>query len=490
MAILTVKCKNYKIHEELDINFDGKSAILLGDSGQGKSTIIDIIESCFLRKQFDTNPLTKGKESGFIELETEIDGKKYTVSRTFSKDKRSSDRFEVRASDGSRHTLTNMLNNVLGASFTNKYFDYQKYFFELKSSTARVDYLTKSIGDNKIQENTLKVKNLKKERQVIGSQRIAQSVLVTELSTLDKDTIQSKVVYYKDARKIEEAKAAKEGYVNTKSIRIDRLTNEREVVSERVEKLNLVNQQIEEKKARIEELELELQLLKGDLVILRKQKEDIPAKCVKQLAELDAKIQKAEVTNREVIAAADQIYEAEIEKIQQFNIERAEFINGIKALKEYSRLDAEYKEMTATIEKVEAESKELFKASIPIPEITYEVDEEGNDMIMYKGREFTFDNISKGESIRVASAIQRAMNPKGANFILIQEAQSLGSGVDEILAEAKKFQLQVIMEITQRDEPLQVVFIDENPETILTKKKPAARKKSPTVKKPNSKTKG
>lgn len=480
MSVLNVKCKNYKIHKELDINFNGKSAILLGDTGQGKSTILEIIEVCFLRKQFE-NPLSNGEEAGFIEMETEIDGRKYIISRTFSKDKKSSERFEVRSADGSTQSLTNLLKTVLGAAFTNKYFDYHTYFFEMKSPKARVEYLTKSIGDDKIQQNVATIKKLENERRDLGSQKKAQEGLFPLFKGLDKETILSKRAYYMQPQEIKLAAQAKEAYLKNKTVRLELLANERVVVAERVAKLQLVEQQLSEKHARIQELEAELIQLRGDVELLEMQKKDIPAKCVKELKTLDEKIEKGKVKNQLVEHEAQKLYEAEVGKISNFNVERANFINNQKAFIEFARLDKEWKAKDAEMDRLAKESKELFKDSIPIPELTYELNEKGDEMIMYKGREFSFSNISKGESIRIAAAIQRAMNPKGANFILIQEAQSLGSGVDEILEEAKKFDVQVIMEITQRDEPLKVVFLEDQPQTILTpkvKKAAAPRKKA------------
>jgi hypothetical protein len=99
-------------------------------------------------------------------------------------------------------------------------------------------------------------------------------------------------------------------------------------------------------------------------------------------------------------------------------------------------------------------------AKIPIPGLTIE-DIDDKNIILYEGRELCFENISKGRSIRLAIEIQRAINPKGSHIVMIPEAQSLGSQLDEILAECKEYGIQAIIELTERKQEFHIEFEDE-----------------------------
>jgi hypothetical protein len=49
----------------------------------------------------------------------------------------------------------------------------------------------------------------------------------------------------------------------------------------------------------------------------------------------------------------------------------------------------------------------------------------------------------------------------GDNFIIIPEAQSLGSALDEIIKECDKYHMQALIEYTERNEEFKMVFVDE-----------------------------
>ncbi|HTB30809.1 MAG TPA: hypothetical protein VK808_02215, partial [Bacteroidia bacterium] len=57
--------------------------------------------------------------------------------------------------------------------------------------------------------------------------------------------------------------------------------------------------------------------------------------------------------------------------------------------------------------------------------------------------------------------IQRAINPAGINLIVVPEAQSLGSGMDEIIEECNSLGVQYIMEVTERKQPFKIKFEEE-----------------------------
>jgi hypothetical protein len=463
MSIISVELKNYKKHKDLKIDMNGKSIILLGDSGLGKSTILELIPSMLGLKEFDTDALTEGEKSGMARIVFDVGGKKYTVTRSYTEN--DSGRFKVVDDSGRSDSLSKVLSSVFGSAFSNKYFDYHKYFFQLKSSDARVKYFTDAIGDEAVLKNNSKIVKLKAERASLSSDIKAHDSIVKAqgFDKIEEEELESKAVYYQNPRELSEAKEAKTAFLNINTVRIDQLENEREVVAERVEKINIIDDELAKNKA-------EIKRLQDANKMLVKQKADIDPNFVTRLSELDAEIEAGKEKNAKALIEADDLYLDEASKISKFNEERLMFFNGLNSLDKFAEVQEAWKNKDEEIKSLEKESKEIFSKNLPIKELSYHIDDDGKEYILYKGREFAWGKISKGESLAITSKIQRALNPNGANFILIPEAQSLGSGIDEILKEAKKYKLQLIMEVTERDEPLTILFTEDNPETILSKK--------------------
>ena len=57
LKILHLKAKDFKIFESIDVKLDGKSTIIFGINGTGKSTFLDIINYMFYGLISEINPL-------------------------------------------------------------------------------------------------------------------------------------------------------------------------------------------------------------------------------------------------------------------------------------------------------------------------------------------------------------------------------------------------------------------------------------------------
>lgn len=491
MKIASIACKNFKVHSDLDMNFDGKSVILLGDTGKGKSTILELLQTCLMERELTDNPLKNGTESGYIKTIIDDSGYKYTISRTFARGKKPG-RFKVTSQDGRTETLTDFLERVFGIAFKNKKFDYNKYFFQEKTPAARLKYFIDATGGDQIIKNISDIKKKKADRENIGGQRNIQKSLLDAVGFIDisQEKLQKDYEHYLKKRERSEAVEVKEEYLKKNTIVTDDLIDERDAIESQVEIYLTLTENKAKNLRLIEELKAQIDVLMEDNIILDTQLADreLTNLNVEQTnlaaAEVQKKIDTAEEENAKVIKNSEDLYEAELDKIEAFNIERSQFAQNIKTFKEYNRLDAEWNTISEQMNELIEQNEKLTKKTLPIPELSIkEID--GNDVLYYKDVEFSFDALSKGETIKATAAIQKALNPKGMNFILIPEAQSLGSSVDEILMEAKKFDIQVILEVTQRDEELQLVFIDETKPAEEQPKKPAVKRgpRKPTVKK-------
>lgn len=467
MAVLGVKIKNFKKHKDLNLVLDGKTTFFCGDAGGGKTTVIDLIRAANMQTEFPTNPLTDGEDSGAVEVIEDFDGKKYRIFRKFKKG--DNGRWEIRNEDGSKPAkpLTEILSDMLGRALKNSYFDYITYFFGLKSPEARYDYFVNAVGGQEVAENNKKITDKKKERAVFGNQRKQQEAIYMQMGTLDKDQLVALSKLYAQEKTQEDA---------------DKVYNE---ILDKKEKIEAINEKLQAASSELlkkQEFDRKEKYVDGEVTRLEKLLSDLKSRKAMIISErkkikttqedfekLDAEQTSAQIKNDLIDQEAELAYKDEIDKVIIFNSNRKTFIDSVKALQEFTRVDKEWNTINDEISALEAENSSLFKSKLPIPELSVssveKVNKDGDvvfkETVMYNGREFSFDELSKGESIEIAVKIQKALNPKGNNFIVLPEANLLGSKLDDILEVCKKQNIQALVEITQRKQEFKIIFEEE-----------------------------
>lgn len=98
MRIKSVQCSNFKGYKSLNINLSGKSAIIFGINGTGKTTLLSIINYVFWRclnplnpsqgtayKSFEPGLVRNGSSQLLVQTEIEANGKEYALFRTYYK---------------------------------------------------------------------------------------------------------------------------------------------------------------------------------------------------------------------------------------------------------------------------------------------------------------------------------------------------------------------------------------------------------------------
>jgi energy-coupling factor transporter ATP-binding protein EcfA2 len=75
MKVLHVKLTNFKLHEDLEIDTQGRIVYLVGSNETGKSSIWQAIEGVLKRKGFTSKPITRGKDKGAVEITIGEEGK-------------------------------------------------------------------------------------------------------------------------------------------------------------------------------------------------------------------------------------------------------------------------------------------------------------------------------------------------------------------------------------------------------------------------------
>ena len=92
MKIKSLKLKNYRNYNELDVNFSDLLNVFVGKNAQGKTNLLESIYYCCIGKSFksvkDKDIVNWNKEEGFIKLLAEKKYRDIQVEIKFSKDKK------------------------------------------------------------------------------------------------------------------------------------------------------------------------------------------------------------------------------------------------------------------------------------------------------------------------------------------------------------------------------------------------------------------
>lgn len=454
-----IKLVNYKLHRDFETKPDGRSFRVIGDIEEGKTTLIELIEACLMLRPFDPNPLSEGAESGRAEISYDLgDGHIYTVRRRFTK--KGLMRFEVTDENGGDHSLKPLLEKILGKAFMNSYFDYTKYFYQLANSNDRTDYFVKAAGADVVLENLKKIRVQTKERNQVGGEINTYETLI-ENSILDPDRLEEDTELYKEPKSLADVEKYEPlvALINQLTV-MDVLNEAFDVVKQANDEFDVKTERNTTIDERIAEIERELKDLKAEKKTNIKWLNDNPADREYEnelYTELVQAIGANELLMPEIEAARNEA----IEDINNFNQRRVQFNQGVQFFEKYTELSERYEAITDNILELKETNKNILLEKLPLPELSVE-----DDVVMYEDkdgvkRELCFPNISKGRSIILAARIQRALNPKGNNLIVIPEGNLLGSGLDEVAQELESFGVQYIVEITEPKTKLTIKF-EEN----------------------------
>ncbi len=469
MPILSVKCHNYKIHKDLDIPFNGRSAIVMGDSGIGKWSLIEIILISLMMMDYPPNPLTDDAKEGWTELLHEHEGQEYKIFRKYKKvtspdgsEKIVLDRWSVTDKNNGKHSLESVLTKIMGPAFKNKYFDYNEFFIKQKSTAGRFDYLMRSLGGDKVLENIAKYKKLFTERKTIGSQRNVEKTLYEQSGLSDPEIMDQQIALYQKPREFSEADQIRDEFLEKNLIDYSKLKEQILDLKAKGDRINTLQAETSALDVEIKELALKLKQLQESREAKISEEKQL-TKVVKKanLSQLSEEITAKVAHNNEVKTDANKLYNDEIKAIGEFNTRFQIFHNTLPVIYRYEALEKEWQDLSTQMTSLKEENKKIFKESLPIPELTICEDENGDDMVCWNGRELAYENLSGGERIKLTAQIQRTINPGGFNFVVIPEAQSLGSKLKPLLDECAEFDIQAIVEMTDpAEQEIRIDFIE------------------------------
>lgn len=255
MKINRVHLENYRVHENLDIEFTTGINLLLGKNGKGKSSILEAIGIAL----FDSKPRTTlddavsfGKKSGKIEISfTGIDGEEYTVTKRIpsggAKLCRVSDNTtidgkgeKIKELCGIKGDIKDIYDNVIVAkqnefisAFKEKPANREKIF----NKVFNTDIYTNIYNNNSLQalrryENELNIENAKissKKDSLEDSEKIKE-----ELENSRKDLALYKAQYEQLDKARKEISKTKE-LINSLNIKLEQTNHRKNIAQNSIE---------------------------------------------------------------------------------------------------------------------------------------------------------------------------------------------------------------------------------------------------------------
>lgn len=332
MILKSLKLNNIRSYLSQEIEFPQGSLLLSGDIGAGKSTILQAVEFALfgiLRGDLSgTSLLRKGKNSGYVELSFEVDGKKVTIKRAL---KRLKDSVKQEAGfviiDDKKHDMTPV-------ELKTKILEQLGYPDELVTKSKSLIYRYTVYTPQEEMKNILfedKSARLDTLRRVFGIDRYKRIAANAEILI----------------RKIKEEKKGIEGRIfdldekigQKKKLEIE-VQRARRKIEEIMPEYNRFREEISSKRSELKDIE-------GRIIRLNNLKKEFEV----NEAKIDALARRKEANVKEVSELQKQIKETN------------EKISRIKIIKE----DFREKEIEDELKKLEAE---LFNASKKISEAT------------------------------------------------------------------------------------------------------------------------
>jgi hypothetical protein len=474
-GLIGVEAFNFMIHRgSLKIDLNKESIIVAGDSGFGKSSLSRLILAHLGQVPYPKNPLNDEEQAGWTKtVHEDANGKLYTVKRSFTRQEDGSvsiGKFQARGPDGRNKSLLEIMETSFNGVFTHARFDYNTYFNKTVSDIDRYKVFVKGIGGEAIDKNKDDITQLEGERAAIGNSRDIQKALWENVS-YSEETMEADIEYYAQERTEAEATEAKNEHlkklVDTSELtaKLNKHKGASDVINSERVKLSSIAGEIDEIQKQIAELQSKLDKKKLAL----KQSEDFIKEqdkktlTIKQVDALQSKVEKAEEQNINIRKRADEIFSEKLNEIVEFKTKKAEFFNGVEAFDEWTKLNDEWNDLDEKIKAKRKDSDDILRSLLPLKELSIGEDAKGNNIVLYKGRPFSADYLSTGEQVQITAQIQMALNPNGGNFIVIPNAQNLGSKLKEVQESCKKFNVQYLLEVTRPYEEFTVELVDHGP---------------------------
>lgn len=265
--IISIELKNFKQHEHLLVDAQGRNVFLLGPNEGGKSSILDAIWFALNPDKENANtkipvPLKQGATEGYVKIVTGRDGEQYTITRKFTEgsDER---KISIVGTDGLKTAKVDMLDVVVGFKKIDP-FEFVRWGDSAegrrKQLTMIEGLLSDSVRDslNKIRASIITAEQefTKANNDKATNERSLQTLGVSEedlLNYTEPTDVEAEMVKLNAAKdhndalaKKSELKKSNEGKINANTTQITSRKQEIEQLQQEILELEAANRTMED----------------------------------------------------------------------------------------------------------------------------------------------------------------------------------------------------------------------------------------------------
>jgi predicted ATP-dependent endonuclease of OLD family len=434
IKVLNILVENFKNIEKTEVDFAGRSAIIIGKNGAGKSSLIQAICSPIDSNYIPAKPVKKGEERGSIELtiggSLHGEDETYTLGLHFS-EKHKKGRITVTNGQGEKvNGGKQFISDIVG----NIGFDIQEFIklgvtssggISKPGTQEQIEILKKLMPRDILKQ----MHDLDKEFKDVYEARadVNRDILHAKSKLESHDFSQEDLERYSEL-------------VNTEGI-VSKMTN----IEKELEKYNKVF-------STVDSLLDSIPLKQERLALLEEKVEALHAEITADIDKLDKgeswlsnKTKPSiEAMNIELSSANDHNNKVkEVKALEDSQI-------AIRLLQESSEANTE------RLDKIKREKKQIFSSSpLPVKGLTF--DEEG---IYFKGLPFVEGQHPSSTIISIGAKIGMALNPN-LRMLVIKDGSLLDKKTLKwLVTQCEKENYQLFVEMVADNEEVEIEFIE------------------------------
>ena len=458
--LLKLQITNFKKIKSVDVDFGGRSFLLIGKNQAGKSSFIQALKILLNISQMPPDPVTKGHENGSMSTVFEKNGVQYNVSYEFTNEKAV---FKFTNQDGMPVQKPKTILDAMVGPYVDIFEVVKKQTYaEGRRENEKMFLKLANLDAEKVYKFDADIKTNENNRLEVGRE-VTRLQGVVDSSTVDIDTyadpveikplydafqadLASKSIPLSNAQREMDAKLKEKKDKSTLSEELIVLRDELTSIKSTIDKMTLNKGNIEHNTDKIEALLKEVAYLRDenermemDIVASQPVADKYDTVMKKGLAKVEEITsidlfnkgiqEQAEATfkiNSSLIEKANEELKQKLTQALETAVEAANVHNNFHVLagqllkdKEYLEANKNaYQDLTATIVSIRDNRRAyIMSGAFPIEGMEYT--DEGikyNNMLLDEGVMSTSDIIELG--IKLANAY----NPEGINFMPIPNA--------------------------------------------------------------------
>jgi hypothetical protein len=436
LKILKAKITNFKNITFKEVDFEGRSAMLVGPNGVGKSSMIQAICSPINANFMPLEPIKQGEERGSVELTIggTLHGEEvvYRIASYFSPE-HSRGRLVLESEDGAKITGgKGVLQEIIG----NISFDIMDFIRLGRTDTGKV-------SEPGVKQQIELLKSLMSKEAIQGLWKLDQ----------EKEKI------YKERTEINSGIKYLDGNIKNNHFTVEEIEKYQvektaSDVSAKIEAARKKNDQIKQCEEfnsnyalGLSQKEVEIKVIEDKLAVLKQELVDYTAKKV----QVDSYLSKTVKVDLALLnTEMDELskHNSNVIKVKQLQADEEK----LKA----EQISAE--NITARLAKIEEEKKALFASSkLPVKGLEF-----NEQMVTYEGLPLSDDQIPTSKLIGIGIRIGMALNPN-LKLLVIKDGSLLDDKTLEfILKVCDKEGYQLLIEMVQKDgKELSIEFIEK-----------------------------